>query len=301
MKASEKQGICKKIAAVLKKRYKKSPPQMDRPVLDIILHAICLENVSEERAEASFTRLLTDFHDYNELRVSSLTELETAFNGADQSEYRALRVRTVLQDIFENLYRYDFESLRKKTLDAAAKQLRKLRHLSDFVCNFTLQAALGAHVVPVDRRMRTASVWLGLAPVDASETEAAQALKPALRKADAPNFCYLLRHLATDPVFVKTFESAAKKPAPKGYDPLTAVDRLNELIKSGSRKTRTPKRKAAARSQRPAAAKKQSSAKKRPSAKKRSPAKKKVTKRSSRKTGAASATKKKSKRSVTRR
>jgi endonuclease-3 len=244
MKASEKQTVCKKLVTALKKRYKQPLAKNDRPVLELLLYAICLENVSEEEADASLERLMDGFHDYNEMRVSSLSEIEPAFQRVDQPEYRALRVRTVLQDIFENLYSFDFEGIRKKTLEAASKQLGKLRYLSDFVRNFTLQAALGAHVVPLDERMRNAVVWLGLVSPTASEAEAAEELKSVLRKNDAPLFCRLLRCLATDPEFVKTFENAMRKPPEEGFDPATAVDRLDELLKSGgkSRKAKTSRK-----------------------------------------------------------
>lgn len=239
MKASDKQTLCKKLATALKKRYKQPLAKTDRPVLDLMLYAICLEDVTEADADAALERLMNGFHDYNEMRVSSLTELEPAFRGADQPEFRALRIRTVLHDIFEQLYSYDFDGIRKKTLEAAAKQLNKLRFLSDFVRNFTLQAALGAHVVPLDARMRNAAVWLGLVSPAASEAEASEELKSALRKNDAPLFCHLLRCLATDPSFAKTFESAVRKPPEEGFDPTTATDRLDELLKSEGKSGKT--------------------------------------------------------------
>jgi len=246
MKASEKQTQCKKLATVLKKRYKSPAPQGVRAVLDEILYAICLENVSEAEADAALDRLMAGFHDYNEMRVSTLSELEPAFRGADQPEYRALRVRTVLQDIFENLYSFDFDAIRKKTLEAASKQLSKLRHLSDFVRNYTLQAALGAHVVPIDDRLRDAAVWLGLVSPSAGEAEAAEELKSVLRKNDAPQFCRLLRCLATDPSFAKAISAEVQKPPQAGFDPATAVERLEALLKSGgqARKTKAARKSA---------------------------------------------------------
>jgi hypothetical protein len=246
MKASEKQTLCKKLATALKKRYKSPAAKTDRPVLDLILYAICLENVSEPEADAALNRLMGGFHDYNEMRVSSLSELEPAFRGAELPEFRALRVRTVLQDVFENLYSFDFDGIRKKTLEAASKQLSKLRHLSDFVRNYTLQAALGAHVVPIDDRLRNAVVWLGMVSPAGTDAEAAEELKSVLRKNDAPQFCRLLRCLATDPAFVKTIASQVQKPPQEGFDPATAVDRLEALLKSEgkARKTKSARKSA---------------------------------------------------------
>jgi len=247
MKASEKQGLCKKLVTVLKRRYDKPAPKNDRSVLELLLYAVSLENVSVETAEATLRELLERFHDYNELRVSSLSEIEPIFNGMDDPEHRALRVRCILQDIFEKNYAFDFEDLRKKTLETATREMESLRHLTDFVRGYTLQHALEAHILPLDERMRNAAVWLGLVPPDASPREAGDSLKPAVRKADAPLFCHLLRCLATDSAFIKTFSTAYKKPPADGFDPESAIDRLEELIRSAGkrsgRKTAGTKRK----------------------------------------------------------
>lgn len=259
MKASEKQAICKKLVTALKKRYKTPLPRADRTVVDVMLFGVCLENQTLGEAQAAFERLMTDFIDYNELRVSSVTELESAFNGADQSEFRAMRVRSVLQDVFERRglkieedehYRFDFEILRRMTLDSAIKLLAKFRNLSPFVTEYTLLEAAGAHVVPVDDRMRNAAVWLGLVPPESTPAEAAEALKPALRKADVPRFVHLLRCLATDARLVKPIASAVAKPPEEGFDPHTAVARLDELYRAAGKKRKAARRKPAAKSPR---------------------------------------------------
>lgn len=281
MKASEKQTVCKKLVTVLKKRYKTQPPDTDRPVLELLLFAICQENVSPKEAEATFQKLLDEFHDYNEMRVSSLTELEAVFKGFDEPEYRALRVRTALQDLFEKYYSFDFDVLKKKTLDSATKQLKKLRHLTDFIRDYTLQTALDAHLVPLDDRMRNAVIWLGLVEPEMSPGDASDSLKAALRKADAPKFCHLLRCLATDAAFIKTFENAHEKPPEEGFDGEDAVSRLEALIKAGGKSK--PKKKAAARktSTKSKAAKKKKSTTKR---KAKKPAKKKAAKKKTKRT-----------------
>ncbi|MFQ5732689.1 MAG: hypothetical protein ACE5KM_12145 [Planctomycetaceae bacterium] len=279
MKASEKQSICKKLVTALKKRYKSPVPKTDDSVVDLMLFGVCLENQPVGEAQAALERLMTDFHDYNELRVSSVTELEAAFGGAEQSEYRAMRVRCILQDVFERRglnvaedehYRFDLETLRRMTLDSATKLLAKFRHLSPFVTTFTLQAALGAHLVPVDERLRDAAVWLGLVPVGSTPADASDALKPAVRKADVARFSHLLRCLATDARLVKTIAAALKKPPEGGFDATTAVTRLDELYRAATKKRKTAKRKPTARASR---------TKTRKTAAKRTATKKKAAKR----------------------
>jgi hypothetical protein len=52
-RTSDKQGACKKLTTALKKRYKGGVPKNDRPVLETMLYAVCLENASDEEAEAA--------------------------------------------------------------------------------------------------------------------------------------------------------------------------------------------------------------------------------------------------------
>ena len=73
-----------------------------------------------------------------------------------------MRVRNTLQYVFEKHFEFDFEAVRRKTFEAAERQLTKIKGLSPFIRNFSLQAALGSHVVPVDQSMCNAIIWLGL-------------------------------------------------------------------------------------------------------------------------------------------
>ncbi|GAB4149244.1 MAG: hypothetical protein Tsb009_23430 [Planctomycetaceae bacterium] len=282
MKASEKQAICKKLTAALKKRYKSSLPKTDRPVLETILFGICLEDVPYSSAEAAYNRLFSDFHDLNEVRVSSFSELEQVFDSCTNPEWRSLRVRNTLYYVFEKQFAYDFEILRKKTQDLAAKELAKIDGLSSFVKTYTLQAALGNHVVPVDQMMTNAAIWLGLVDPGSTPEKASDALKPALRKSDTPLFCHLLRCFATDSALIRAIESHIKKAPEEGFDPNTAVERLTDLFKnpkkgiprSSSRK-KTTKKKTTKKVAKKTAAKKTTAAKR----KKKTAPKKKTTKK----------------------
>jgi len=305
MKASEKQTICKKLVTAFKKRFHGGVPKSNRPVLETILFAVCLENTSDHTANETFDRLQRDFHDLNEIRVSSISELEHVFHGVAEPEWKALRVRSILHYIFENQFAYDFEILRRKSMDLAAKQLAKINYLSDFVRSFTLQMSLDSHIVPVDDNMCRAAVWLGLAKANGTSLEASAALKPALKKNDVALFCHLLRCFATDAKIARVVESDLKKAAGEEFDPATAVTRLADLFKradarpkkssAAQKKATSPARKKApvkqkktaraATSRKKTPAAKETKPAKKPSVKKKKPAKKpsvKKKKRSSR-------------------
>ncbi len=228
----DKLTLGKKLVALLKKRYPSPPSHRERPVLETLLYAICLEDASVEQADASCERLLHAFHDLNELRVSSITELSSIFDGMVSADWRAHRVRNVLHYVFEKNFEYDFESLRRKTLELATKQLLKIRDLSPFDRNYTLQEALGTHVVPVDRMMTNAAIWLGLASPGETPDHAAETLKSTVRKADVPVFAHYLRCLAVDPMLSKYFEPA--KGTAAAADPQTMFERLEALYKEAA-------------------------------------------------------------------
>lgn len=242
-KVADKQGTCKKLVALLKKRYKPKLPATDRPILETLLYSVCLENATAEEANLAYERLLTLFHDLNEIRVSSVSELEPAFEGMSDPDWRAVRIRNLLQHVFEKYYAFDFEILRRKTLDLANKQLLKVKYLTPFARLYTMQTALGNHLIPLDDQMLRAAAWLGLVELDATPEQASDSMKSVIRKADALQFCELFRCLAADPALKPAFETVADESPDDESDLETAVDRLNELIEGGGARSKAASRK----------------------------------------------------------
>jgi len=242
-KAADRQNVCKKLQTLLKKRYTAKAPKIDLPVLEMMLFSACLENSTWEDAEAAHERLHSSFHDLNEIRVSSVKEAETVFEGLSDPDWRALRVRSLLQFVFEDTYSFEYEGLKRKTLDSANKQLLKINHMTPFMRLFTLQQCLGSHLAPADAQMSHALIWLGLAVPGSSTEDVSDILKSSVRKADSPLFCYLIRCLATDPKFAKFFGEIEKDAPEEGWDLETAVDRLDRLFKRGVSAFQKPKKK----------------------------------------------------------
>jgi len=230
-KAIDRQEVCKKVLASLKKRYSTGALKPELPVLETMLYAICLENSPPEKADEGYARLLNGFHDLNEIRVSSVYELERLFADFEMPEWRALRVKNVLQYVFEATYSFDFDSLKRKTSELAAKQLNKIKSLSPYVRSFVQQNSLGNHVLPIDDRMHAALLWMGLTDSASTPDQTGESLRSHVRKADAQLFCYLLHSLASDPKYVETFAAAASSeeegPITDGYE------RLEHLLKHG--------------------------------------------------------------------
>jgi endonuclease-3 len=231
-KSADKHEVCRKVTVLLKRTYSASPPKQELPVLETLLYAVCLENSTPEQAGAVYARLLNAFHDLNEVRVSSISELNPLFVELSDPEWRAARVKSALQYVFETNYAFDFESLRRKTADLAAKQLAKIPALSPFVRSYVMQHCLDSHVLPIDDRMHAVLVWLGLSEKEQGPDEAGEHLRSFVRKADAPLFCHLLGCLANDPKRSRAFSGGSSKPVDSSTDG-DAVHRLELLLKKG--------------------------------------------------------------------
>jgi endonuclease-3 len=227
-KSADTQEVCRKVTLLLKKAYDGTLPKRDLPVLETLLYAVCLENSTPEHAGAVYARLLNAFHDLNEVRVSSISELQPTFHDLSDSEWRAARVKGALQYVFETNYAFDFESLRRKTAELATKQLAKIPSLSPFVRSYVMQHCLGSHILPIDDHMHAALVWLGVAERGQTAEQAGEHLRPFVRKADAPLFCHLLGCLANDPKRMRAIAAVAGKIADGD-----AITRLEQLLRRG--------------------------------------------------------------------
>jgi endonuclease III len=239
-KSADKQEVCRKVTSLLKKAYSATSHKQDLPVLETLLYAVCLENSSPEQAGAVYAKLLNAFHDLNEVRVSSISELQPTFVELDDPEWRAARIKGALQYVFETNYAFDFESLRRKTAELAVKQLSKIPSLSQFVRAYVMQHCLGSHVLPIDDHMHEALVWLGLADREETAEQAGEHLRSFVRKADAPLFCHLLGCLANDPKRMRVFAASAGKAA-ESQGAAGVISRLDQLLRRGDGGAAKPK------------------------------------------------------------
>ncbi len=230
LKASDRLAVAHKVLGILRKKYGQALPKQSLPVLETLLFAACLENGSQDQAEAVYARLLASFHDLNEIRVSSISEIEQVLGDVSQPEWRALRIREALQFTFENFYAFDLDQLKRKTLDVAEKQLAQIRYLTPFIRAYALQHCLGAHMVPVDELSCTVLAWLGLVPGNVSAEAAGEDMKAALRKNESVLFCHLIRAVASDRRYAGTFAYGGRAAEGGAGDLATAGRRLLEHL-----------------------------------------------------------------------
>jgi len=145
------------------------------PVLEQFIYGICRESATPEQADRAFRFLREKFFDWNEIRVSSVRELEEAFDDMPNAELRAQRVISFLQEVFEKEFSFTLDDLGKKGLKNAAKGLARYQASNDYVVSWVIQRSLGGHAIPLDPPTLRCARRLGLLDGDVEDLESARA------------------------------------------------------------------------------------------------------------------------------
>lgn len=140
-----------KLLGQIKKQYKPVATTKDRPLLEHLLFACLLENSPHEAAEQAFERLKSEYVGWNEVRVSTKRELAETLKELNDPEQSAERLKRALHSVFESVYSYDLEHLKKQNLGQATKTIEKYEGTSPFTVAYVTQHALGGHAIPANQ------------------------------------------------------------------------------------------------------------------------------------------------------
>lgn len=196
--STNRTALLTKLHKVLKKHYKPVSPPGDRSVLEHMIYACCLENARHESADEAFARLKELYFDWNEIRVTTVTELSEGMNGVPDAMAAAQRVKKSLQSVFEANYSFDMEAMKKQNLGKAEKDLEKILGTTPFVRAYVAQNALSGHSIPVSKGAIEVLYAIGAI----NDSEADKGLVPGLERAIPKNkgveFGSLLQQLGAD-------------------------------------------------------------------------------------------------------
>ena len=187
-----------KVYKVLKKHYKPVAPPADRTVLEHLLYACVLENARFDAADEAFARLKELFFDWNEIRVTTVTELAEGMTGIPDANDAAQRVKKVLQSVFESTYSYDLEGLKKQNLGKSEKDLEKINGTTPFVRAYVTQNGLEGHYIPASRGALEVLYAMGV--INDAEADKGQVpgLERAIPKNKGVEFGSLLQQIGAD-------------------------------------------------------------------------------------------------------
>jgi endonuclease III len=198
MTSASRTPLFGKIHKVLKKYYKLFAAPEERSVLEHLLFACVLEDARYEPAEEAFAALKHTFYDWNEVRVTSISELSEVMATLPDPRAAANRIKRVLHAIFEELYCFDLEDTRKKNLGPTVKWLEKMDGTSRFVVGYVIQAALGGHSIPVDAGAMAMFRVLDLVTEKEAAAGEVPGMERAVAKAKGMEFASLIHQLGAD-------------------------------------------------------------------------------------------------------
>ena len=117
MSAAKRASLIKKTHSVLKKKFTKvQSPVKDRPILEQMLFACCLENATPDQATEAFSKLQTRYGErWNEVRVTTNSELTEVMSCLPQAADAAHHLRRVLFNVYETHFSFDL-SFRKNSV-----------------------------------------------------------------------------------------------------------------------------------------------------------------------------------------
>jgi len=166
-------------------------------VLEQFVFALCREDATDEQARQAFGNLKSKFFDWNEVRVSSVHEIEEALAGLAGAESRARRLISFLQEVFETTFSFDLEALQKKGSKQGSKQVMRFEAANDYVGAWVTQRSLAGHAIPLDAPTLRCARRIGLVEGACEDLEAARAtLEHVIPKAKGAPFTDAISNLA---------------------------------------------------------------------------------------------------------
>lgn len=198
MTTPNRAAILTKLHKVLRKHYKPYAPPSDRGVLEHLLYASCLENARPDAADEALAKLKELYFDWNEIRVTTVSELAEVLSGLPDATAAGQRIKKALQSVFETGYQFDLEALRKQNLGKAEKDLERIAGTTRFVRSYVAQNALAGHSIPVN--LGAMEVLYAVGVISDGEIEKGQVpgLERAIPKNKGVEFGSLLQQLGAD-------------------------------------------------------------------------------------------------------
>jgi len=234
MAAPNRTALLTKLYKALKKQYQPTLPNLKVPLMEQLLYACCLEDATAAAANKAFAALTEQYFDWNEVRVSTVTELSETISMLPEPAAAASRFKRVLQSVFESAYSFDLESLKKQNIGVSQKRLAKYDGVTPFGVAFATQTALGGHSIPLGRG--ALDVLFVVGAINEKERLAGEVpgLERAIPKNKGLEFASLINQVGVE------FQRSPNLPAVKKLLLSVAPDAKNRFPKRGAKPAAPP-------------------------------------------------------------
>lgn len=198
MSSSSKQQLVQKLVPLLKKKYESPPKREPVSVLEHLVLGILSDGTTTAKSDTVFERLKKNYFDWNEVRVSSIVELQEALAELPDAEQRAVRLKSCLKHLFETLYTFDLDSFRKLPMKEVAKKLEKLPVAAEYLTARVIRDGLEGTAMPLDSAAIRVLTRLELIDAKTPAEVLSASLSRAIPRARSFEFCHLLSELGAD-------------------------------------------------------------------------------------------------------
>ena len=196
MSATKRATLIGKLNTALKKHYKPLPTQPARPLLEHVLYASLLEDTPADLADEGMAKCEQEFYDWNEVRVTTVTELAQVLSRLPEPVVAARRLKSNLQAIFEEFYTFDLDHLKKENQGKAVNKFEKMPGMTPFVLSYTVQQGLGGHSIPIDYSAMVIMLCTEIASQQEANSGKVPGLERAIPKSKGSEFSGLLHQAA---------------------------------------------------------------------------------------------------------
>lgn len=205
-------------------RLKRSGPkpalhEFDDP-LKQLMFAVLSEDISPSKAKAAVSRLVSGTIDYNDLRISTPTELARMISSdIPQALSRTTSLAKILGAIYERENSVTLDTVKAGNRKDARAYLGNLAGMTPYVLASTMLWAFGDHVIPIDEQMLETLKKEEVIDPETRPEEAQAFLKRHVGAGDARMFTALVKRHAAQRTARTTSSSDTRKTQTKKTTP----------------------------------------------------------------------------------
>jgi endonuclease-3 len=174
-----------RVSRLLRQAYGPRVPRRrwDNP-LDILIQTLLSQNTSDVNSDRAYTNLRRRFPTWEEAHQASLRELMTAIRSGGLAHIKAVRIKALLEEIWNEQRHFDLSFLRDFSNEEVEAYLGRFKGIGNKTIACVLLFGLGRAAFPVDTHVFRVSRRLGLLNGRPTPEAAQEYLEPHVPPSD---------------------------------------------------------------------------------------------------------------------